>query len=233
MVKPAKPIRVNKGVMCGDSMQLLLGLPSDFFRLILTDPPYNVSQKNNLHTMKRKGVDFGAWDKGFDQTSWLSEAVRTLMPGGSIVLWNDWKNLGKISDCLEKLGLKPKRILTWEKNNPFPRNIKRSFTSTTEHALWAVKGGAKWVFNNRQKGSYERGVWRYPVQRSDHPTKKPDALFQDIVEILSEPGDWILDPFTGSGTTNYAAEVCGRNHVGIEMNPDFACKAGARWRSAV
>jgi site-specific DNA-methyltransferase (adenine-specific) len=182
----------------GDALQLLEMVAPNSVRLVLSDPPYNVSQDNNLHTMGRRGIDFGQWDKTFDQIGWLEPAVRTLMPGGSMVVFNDWKLLGGIAAHLQMLGLSVKRILRWKKNNPFPRNIERSFVQDCEYALWAVAPGGTWVFNKRKDVGYERGEFEYPVVRgSTHPTKKPNALFSDIIKILSNPKDLVLDPFVG------------------------------------
>lgn len=206
----------------GDALKLLSKVRPKTVRLLLTDPPYNVSQENNLHTMGRRGIDFGEWDKGFDQESWLEPACRTLVPGGSIVIFNDWKLLGHIGDHLTSLGLAVKRLLRWKKSNPFPRNINRSFVQDAEYALWAVAPGGTWVFNKRPSVSYERGEFEYPVVRgATHPTKKPTALFSDIIEILSNPDELVLDPFVGSGTTSIAAQALGRRHVGFELDQAY------------
>lgn len=205
----------------GDAIQLLERVRPKSVRLVLTDPPYNVSQDNNLHTMGRHGIDFGEWDKEFDQRSWIEPAVRTLMPGGSIVIWNDWKLLGHIADHLTSLGLSVKRMLRWRKANPFPRNIGRSFVQDSEYAIWAVAPKGSWVFNKRDSVSYERGEFDYPVVRSAHPTKKPTPLFRDVIEILSNPGDLVLDPFVGSGTTAVAAQLSNRKHISFELDPGY------------
>lgn len=201
-----------------DAFEFLQRLPRNFFQFLLTDSPYNVSKKNNLHTMPgRQGIDFAEWDKGFDQVGWIKHAIPLLVPGASIIIWNDWKNLGFIADALITEGCDVKRILTWKKKNPFPRNIRRSLVQATEHALWAVKPKGKWKFNKRDNVSYETGIFEYPVQSSkQHPTKKPDGMFGELIEIFTDSGDWVLDPFCGVGTTNWAAERLGRYHVGID-----------------
>lgn len=206
----------------GDALDLLNLVSPETVRLLLTDPPYNVSRENNLHTMGRRGIDFGSWDKTFDQNAWLKPGVDTLMPGGSIVIFNDWKILGHIADDLTALGMDVKRMLRWRKSNPFPRNTLRSFVQDAEYALWAVKPGGRWVFNKRDSVSYERGEFEYPVVRGSlHPTKKPTDLFKVLIEILSNPNDLILDPFVGSGTTSIAAQMCGRRHIAFELDPAY------------
>jgi len=196
-------------------------------RLVLSDPPYGVSRINNLQrTMGRRGLDFGAWDVGFDHTGWLEDAVTALMPRGSMVIWSDWKLLGPIALYLESLGMVVKRQLRWRKKNPMPRNVTRSPVQGDECALWAVKPiGSKctgWVFNRRPGYKYERGEFDYAVvQRCAHPTKKPDGLFKDIIEMFSSKGDLVLDPFAGTGTTAVAAQRCKRRHISFEIKEDY------------
>jgi len=223
---------MQSDIIYGDTLNLLPTLPEAYFDLILADPPYGVSQANNFHTMKRAGIDFGDWDKNFDQLSWITAAAPTLRPGGSIVIWNDWKNLGDIAKHLKKLDFKVKRMLTWHKSNPAPWNCKYMFVSSTEHAVWAVKKkkrGYKTVFN----GGYHHGVFEYPVVKHPlHKTKKSDDLFKEIIEILTNKGDWVLDPFAGVGTTAYAAEITERNHLSIEIDKAYHKSALQHWDTA-
>lgn len=211
------------GLYSGDALKLLARLPESCVRLLLTDPPYNISRPNNFKSMGREGIDF-KWDGGFDQEAWIALAAPAVMPGGSIVIWNDWKNLGQVARALEANNFTVKCDLVWSKTNPKPANIKRRFVQAREYAIWAVKNGpknTKWVFNKRPEMPYERGEFRYPVQRSPHPTKKPDGLFKEIIEILSNPGDLVLDPFAGGGTTAYASEVLSRLHISFELDPAY------------
>lgn len=212
----------KSAIYLGDAFKLLHRVRPGSVRLLLTDPPYNVSQENNLQTMGRRGIDFGSWDKEFDQFGWLEAGVNTLMPGGSMVVWNDWKLLGPIAAHLMSLGMSVKRMLRWKKANPFPRNIERSFVQDAEYAIWAVAPGSTWVFNKRPNESYERGEFTYPVVRGSwHPTKKPTELFRDLITILSNKGELVLDPFVGSGTTSIAAEQLGRRHIGFERDSQY------------
>lgn len=170
--------------------------------------------------MNRKGIDFGAWDYKFDQLDWIKKAAPLLMPGGSIVIFNDWKKFTPIITCLEELGLKVRRPLIWNKTNPAPFNSKRTFLQSTEFAIWATKKQNKTqkvVYNS----DYHSGVFRYSIQRSDHPTKKPDGLFDELVRILSNENDWVLDPFLGSGTTATSCKRLNRNCVGIEKDEKY------------
>ena len=228
---PALPDR-SGSIYLGDAYKLLLGLPPDSVKLLLTDPPYNVGRANNLHTMGRSGFDF-EWDGGFNQTSWLALAAPAIMPGGSIVIWNDWKNLGEIALALKQLGFDPKRPLLWRKSNPIPRNRDRSFVQGHEFAIWAVKGGGSWTFHRRPNMGYERGEFSYPIQqKAAHPAKKPNGLFQEIIEILTDPGDLVLDPFAGEGTTAIASELTRRRHISFELDEKWYALALAALKLA-
>lgn len=215
-------IPIRSAIYWGDAFLLLKEVPSESVQLVLTDPPYEISRKNNLHTMGRRGIDFGTWDHAFDQTGWLEDAVRSLKKGGSIIIWNDWKLLGIIAAHLESLGMVVKRQLVWRKSNPMPRNLLRVPVQASEYALWAVKPKGKWVFNKRPEMPYERGEFTYPVVRgSKHPTKKPDGLFEDLIRMFSDEGDVVLDPFAGSGTTACAAQRTRRTHISFEYEKNY------------
>jgi DNA modification methylase len=111
----------------------------------------------------------------------------------------------------------------------------------SEIGLWAVKKRtktAKWVFNRDAAKSFEDGVFRYGVPRARkdrprHQSKKPDGLFMEIIRILSNPGDLVLDPFAGGGTTAYAAEMEGRRHISIEASEEWVAEARAHWMDAM
>jgi len=209
----------------GDCLQLLPQVTPKSVGLLLTDPPYGISKKHGLHTLNRTGIDFGGWDKDFDQYTWIATALPALKPGANIVIFNDWKKLGHIADYMQDIGLTPKKILTWEKTNPFPLNIQRSFVSSQEHALWAVVPGAKWAFNKRPEVPYERGIFRHSVQKGWHPTKKPLALFKELITILSNPNDLVLDPFSGSGTTALACQDMRRSFLCFEREAEYVEKS--------
>jgi DNA modification methylase len=197
---------LKEGIYCGDSFRLLRRVTPGSVKLIIADPPYNVTRENNLQTMGRRGIEF-SWDGEFDQVGWLRLAVQALAPGGAMVIFNDWKNMGLLAEALRILGMrKEMRDLHWRKANPIPRNMKRCFIQRMESALYAVKPGAKWTFNRDETKSYEDGIFSYPIQHDLlHETKKPDALYAEIIELLTDEGDLVLDPFAGSGTLAVAA----------------------------
>lgn len=191
--------------------------------LILTDPPYNLSRKNNFHTLKgRNGIDFGEWDKGFDLTGWIKTATDCLRVGGSIIIFNARRNMGIIADTLEDCGCSVKELIQWQKSNPMPRNRDRLYVTACEFAIWAVKGKG-WTFN-RQRSTYENTIFQHPIVSAKgriHTTQKPVELMRDLIMIHSNEGEIVLDPFIGSGTTAVAALETGRRYIGYEIDKRY------------
>ena len=194
---------------------------------IITDPPYNISTKNNFHTMDnpRKGVDFGEWDKGFDLISWIADYEKILNKNGSMIIFSSYRFMGKIIESLENNNMVVKDVLVWRKSNPMPRNINRRYVQDSEFAIWAVKKGAKWVFNKPYHKSYLRAQFEAPVvagkERTVHPTQKSLSVMEQIIRIHSNEHETILDPFMGSGTTGLAAIKNNRNFIGIELDDNY------------
>ena len=122
---------------------------------IITDPPYSISKDNNFNTMGRAGIDFGEWDKEFDLYSWIEKASKIVSKDGSMIIFNDWKNIGEIAKYCEDVGFEIKDMLRWDKTNPMPRNRDRRYVTDFEVAVWVVKKGSKWTFN-RQDENYQR-----------------------------------------------------------------------------
>lgn len=198
------------------------------FDHIITDPPYVISQENNFSTMtssQRKGIDFGNWDKDFDPTQWISKYAKLLSKNGSMIVFCSYRNISYIVDELEKNGLQVKDFIEWKKTNPMPRNIHRRYVQDTEFAVWAVKKGAKWIFNKPDDVPYLRSTFTTStvagLERTEHPTQKSLKLFIDILKIHTNEGDLILDPFMGSGTTGVAAMELNRKFVGIELSEKY------------
>jgi DNA modification methylase len=249
---------MKQGIYCGDALKLIRRVKTESVDLITTDPPYNVSQENNLHTMGRRGIEF-SWDGGFDQTCWLRDGVRVLKPGGTFVSFNDWKNMGEIAKALKILGMNVKRLIGWYKTNPIPRNKERVPIQRMEYAIYAVKPGAPWTFNpydaptklkscckpyldngDKYCGScgrriapkgYEDGIFYHSIQKDYlHPTKKPDCLWEDIIKVFSNEGDTVLDPFSGVGTLAVAGTRTGRTHISFDNDWLYVMWGTHRWK---
>lgn len=197
---------------------------------IITDPPYNISKENNFVTMNnpRSGVDFGEWDRGkFDLYSWIPEYAKILEKDGSMIIFCSYRYLSYIIDILEskQTEMVVKDILIWKKTNPMPRNIKRRYVQDMEFAIWAVKKNAKWTFNKPDEMPYLRSVFTSSVvsgkEKLGHPTQKSIKVMESIMKIHTNPGDLILDPFMGSGSTGEAALITNREFIGVEYDEKY------------
>ncbi|MFT2641665.1 DNA-methyltransferase [Helicobacter pylori] len=196
---------------------------------IITDPPYNISVKNNFSTLKsakRQGIDFGEWDKNFRLLEWIKRYAPLVNPNGYMVIFCSYRFISYIADFLEENGFVVKDFIQWVKNNPMPRNINRRYVQDTEFALWAVKKKAKWVFNKPKNEKYLRPlILKSPVvsglEKVKHPTQKSLALMEKIISIHTNHNDIVLDPFMGSGTTGLACKRLERNFIGIELEKEY------------
>lgn len=194
---------------------------------IITDPPYNVSRDYQLgfSNMGRSGMDYGKWDYNFNQTKWIKAVSNLVKPGGTMIIFNDWKNLGEISKQLEKCDFIVKDIIRWEKKNPMPRNVDRRYVTDCEFAVWAVKKGAKWTFNKPEEVSYLKPVITTGVvpggKKRLHPTQKHLEVLEKLVKVHTNEGDLVFDPFLGSGTTAVACKNNNRNVIGSEIEKEY------------
>ena len=206
-----------------DSLDTIKTLKGGSINLVLTDPPYNIARNNNFTTMGRSGIDFGEWDKGFDQFSWLNELPRILHKDGSVIIFNDWKNVGEIAKYCESIGLTIKDMLRWKKSNPMPRNRDRRYVTDFECAIWLTNKDAKWTFN-RLSDTYQRPEFNYGVvngKEKVHPTQKPVQMLEEILLIHSNKNDIVYDGFMGSGSTGIACLNCNRRFIGVEKETKY------------
>ena len=217
-------ITENYKLLHGDCLERMKEIPDGSVDLILTDPPYNIARDNNFHTMGRKGIDFGEWDKGFDLFSYIDLLPRVCTKDASVVIFNDWKNIGEIAKYAESKGFVIKDMLRWEKSNPMPRNRDRRFIVDYEVAVWLTMPKAKWTFN-RQSETYDRPLFKGSLvggnEKTAHTTQKPIWLMKEILQVLSNEGDTVLDPFMGSGSTGVACKELGRNFIGVELDKQY------------
>ena len=208
----------------GNCLDVMKEIPDQSIDLILTDPPYNISRKNNFATMGRTGIDFGEWDKGFDQISWLEIATKKIKVGGSLIIFNSWGGIGEIIKNAESLNLQAKDVIRWVKSNPMPRNRDRRYITDSEVAIWLTNKKGKWTFN-RQNDTYDRPEYNYPIvsgkEKTKHPTQKPVKLLEEILLRHSNQNDIILDPFMGSGSTGVACLNTNRNFIGVELDKQY------------
>ncbi len=221
-------IIMNQRLICGSAFDIMPTLARGSVDLILTDPPYGISKKTGFQNVKKGekrfavNMDFGKWDHTEVNLCGIADYSKSLLrKGGTIIIFYDLWKIEQLKNALEFYGFKMVRLIIWQKTNPVPLNMKRTYLSNSrEVAVVAVKGG-KPTFN----GEYDNGVYDYPIPRHKrkkiHPTQKPIDLFNDLVLKHSNEGDVVLDPFMGSGTTLDACRQNGRNGIGIEIDPNY------------
>lgn len=230
-----------------DTLRLLPML--DFaFDAIFADPPYFLSNGGiSLQSGKVVCVDKGNWDKGRSpqeiddfNRQWLRLCRDKLKEDGSIWVSGTYHNIFSVANCLNELGFRILNVITWQKTNP-PVNIScRFFTYSTEFIIWARKCPKvphKFHYDLMKRLNDHKqmtDVWRLPAigrwEKScgKHPTQKPLSLLTRIILACTDPGDWVLDPFSGSSTTGIAANLCGRRFAGIEQEEAFCQLSRAR-----
>ena len=210
----------------GDSIEYIKGLKDNSVDAVITDPPYNISKDNNFKSMGRSGIDFGDWDKAFNQYDWIELVAPKVKKGGNVVIFNDWRNLGEIAATLESLGFEVKDMIRWEKSNPMPRNRDRRFIVDYEVAIWAVKKGGKWTFN-RLNETYDRPLINSGLtpksekEGNGHPTQKPVGVMEWLIEHLTNENNVVFDPFMGSGSTGVACKNMNRSFIGSELEKEY------------
>lgn len=219
-------MELNK-IYQGDCMEIIKKIDDKSINMILVDPPYNVSRKNNFQTMgsaSRVGMDFGEWDKGFDLTSYINLFPRILKNNSNVVIFNAWENLKEVKDACLKNNILIKRCLVLNKSNPAPFNRDRMFVNDVEFALWGVYNDknkpTKWTFN--RENPVEKCVINTTVQSSKlHPTMKDLKVIQKLILLLSNKNEIILDCFAGPGTTGLSCKNLDRNCILIEKDQHY------------
>lgn len=205
-----------------------------FVDAIITDPPYCVSRTHQLgfSNMGRSGMNYGKWDYNFDQKEWIKICAPLVKQEGSIIIFNDWKNLSYLVEELVEQGFEIKDLIRWEKKNPMPRNVNSRYVMDYEVAIWAVKGKKRWVFNKPEDKSYVKPVYVSGVvpggKNRIHPTQKNLEVLESIIKVHSNPGDLIFDPFSGSGTTALACKNAGRRNISVEIDKTYYEKSVVR-----
>jgi len=198
-------------IICADQQSILPLIPDNSVAMTLTDIPYaEVTRPSN----GLRKLDKGAADiLTFPLEPFVEQLVR--ITAGSIYIFCSTEQCSSLRSLLIKHGLST-RLCLWEKTNPSPMNGQYIWLSSIECCVFGKKSKA--TFNEHCKSV----VWRFPCGRSKvHPTEKPLKLFEYLVGVSSNPGDIILDPCIGSGTTAVAAKSLGRKCIGIEMSPEY------------
>ena len=233
-------------ILCGDCLEILPNLPEDSVDLVFADPPYNLQLNHELWRPNRTHVKAvkDDWDKfrsfeEYDQftRAWLSGCKRVLKANGTLWVIGTYHNVYRVGTILQDLGFWILNDVVFVKTNPMPNFRGVRFTNAHETLIWAQKNrGAKYIFNHHAMKSLNddlqmRSDWVLPIVTGKerlktnglkvHSTQKPEALLYRVLLSSTNPGDLVLDPFFGSGTTGAVAKKLGRHFIGIERDKGY------------
>ncbi|WP_299880738.1 site-specific DNA-methyltransferase [uncultured Sulfitobacter sp.] len=234
-------------ILNGDCIEAMQSLPSESVDLIFADPPYNLQLRGDLHRPDNSKVDAvdDEWDqfssfKAYDDftRAWLKEARRLLKPNGAIWVIGSYHNIFRVGAALQDAGFWILNDVVWRKSNPMPNFRGKRFTNAHETMIWAGKDeNSKYTFNYEALKTLNEGIqmrsdWVLPLCTGHerlkdaagdkaHPTQKPQSLLHRVLVGSSNPGDVVLDPFFGTGTTGAVAKMLGRDFIGIEREAAY------------
>ncbi len=243
-------------ILVGDCIKHMNALPAGSVDLVFADPPYNLQLDQGLTRPDQSrvaGVN-DDWDK-FDSfahydiftRAWLKAARRILKPDGAIWVIGSYHNIFRVGAALQDLDYWLLNDVIWRKANPMPNFRGTRFTNAHETLIWAAKDrDSRVTFNYEQMKQANddvqmRSDWLFPIctgaerlkdadDEKLHPTQKPEALLYRVISATTKPGDVVLDPFFGTGTTGAVARKLGRHFIGIEREDTYI--AGALKRIA-
>lgn len=241
-------------ILSGDNLVVLDSLPEQSVDLIFADPPYNLQLQGDLWRPNNTKVDavdddwdqfddFEAYDRYTEQ--WLSACRRVLKDDGTIWVIGSYHNIFRVGKIMMDLGYWTLNDIVWEKANPMPNFRGVRFTNAHETLIWAKKSKEqkRYTFNysamrNLNEEKQMRSDWEIPLCTGSerirvdgekaHTTQKPEALLYRVIMASSNPGDVVLDPFFGTGTTGAVAKKLHRHWIGIERDPTYVKVAQER-----
>jgi modification methylase len=240
-------------ILQGDCVEVLAGLPEACVDTVFADPPYNLQLTQELwrpNQTRVDGVD-EEWDRfaSFSEydaftRAWLTACRRVLKPSGSLWVIGTYHNIYRVGAILQDLGFWILNDVIWVKKNPMPNFRGVRFTNAHETLLWAVPSRqARYTFQHHamkglNDGLQMRSDWLLPICSGSerlrlngvkaHATQKPEALLYRVILASTRPGDVVLDPFFGSGTTGAVAKRLGRRWIGIEREKRYIDVARSR-----
>src|ERR1700737_1490889 len=256
-VAPRAPLQGSASgrIIVGDCVAQMAALPAASIDLVFADPPYNLQLKGDLKRPDDSRVDAvdDDWDKfasfsAYDDftRAWLLACRRVMKPAGTLWVIGSYHNIYRVGAILQDLGFWILNDVVWRKSNPMPNFRGRRFTNAHETLIWATRGadarGYTFNYEALKAGNDDvqvRSDWTIPLCTGEerlrmpdgkklHPTQKPEALLARIILAASRPGDLVLDPFLGSGTTGAVAKRLNRRFIGIEREKAYARAAQAR-----
>ncbi len=243
---PASTLPVDT-ILVGDCIKHMNALPAASVDLVFADPPYNLQLEQGLTRPDQSrvaGVN-DQWDR-FDSfahydrftMNWLKAARRVLKPNGAIWVIGSYHNIFRVGAMLQNLDFWLLNDVIWRKANPMPNFRGTRFTNAHETLIWAAREQKSRVTFNYEAlklsndDTQMRSDWMFPIctgaerlkdtnNKKVHPTQKPEALLFRILVGTSKPGDVVLDPFFGTGTTGAVAKMLGRRFIGIERENTY------------
>jgi len=245
-------------VIHGDCIEVMNSLPEQTVDMIFADPPYNLQLRQELYRPNLTKVDAvdDEWDKFesfevYDQFTlqWLTAARRLLKETGTLWVIGTYHNIFRIGKMMQDLGFWILNDIVWIKVNPTPNFRGVRFTNAHETLIWAQKWrGKPYTFNYHDMKALNEGLqmrsdWYIPLctgrerlrinGQKAHPTQKPEALLHRVILASTKPGDVVLDPFFGTGTTGVVAKRLGRHWIGIEKDARYVAIACERIAAVV
>ena len=213
----------------GDSKQLIKDISASSVDLIFTDPPYNLAKYStgNIALPWRKVInnDLAEWDlEELDPKIWADEFIRILKPTGNLVIFTSYHQIGKWHEVLDER-FDTFQFGVWHKTNPIPKFQRAGFLNSCELIIFCWNKGHTWNFTKQNK---MHNYFEYPIcmgneriKEPKHPTQKPIKLLKHIMNIASNPGDIVYDPFMGVGSTGIAAMELERHFIGAEIDDKY------------
>ena len=247
-------------IIQGDCIEQLRKIPDKSVDLVFADPPYNLQLGGDLLRPDNSKVDAvdDHWDqfasfKAYDDftKAWMAECQRVLKDDGALWVIGSYHNIFRVGVVLQDLGFWILNDVVWRKSNPMPNFKGTRFANAHETLIWAAKsrGAKRYTFNyDAMKMANDevqmRSDWTLPLCTGEerikgadghkaHPTQKPEALLYRVILTSTRPGDVILDPFFGVGTTGAAAKRLGRRFIGIERESEYIAHAKERIRKVI
>jgi site-specific DNA-methyltransferase (adenine-specific)/modification methylase len=219
----------------GDCLELLRQIPDRSVDMLFTDPPYNLSpySTGNMHFSWRSEInnDLAEWDRHFDPADFKAEFLRVLKSSGNIFAFCSYNLLGRWHEVFDPV-FDTFQFFVWHKTNPVPKIRKQGFLNSCELIVCMWNKQHTWNFGkqNEMHNFFQSPICMSPerLKQPKHPTQKPVALLKHLIRVASNPGDVILDPFMGVGSTGVAARVLDRRFIGMELNDDYFNAAASR-----
>src|SRR5512142_725979 len=246
-------------IVVGDCVAEMSKLPAASVDLVFADPPYNLQLASDLKRPDDSHVDAVTddWDKfasfkDYDDftRAWLLAARRVLKPNGTIWVIGSYHNIFRVGAKMQDLGFWILNDVVWRKTNPMPNFRGKRFTNAHETMIWAAKSAKQqYTFNYEAMKALNddlqmRSDWTLPICAGNerikdaqgqkaHSTQKPESLLHRVIVATTKPGDVVLDPFFGTGTTGAVAKRLGRRFIGLERDGEYARIARARIATVV